>query len=217
MPSRESRPRRGLLLLCLLLAFGAAACRRQRATSTVVEPVPAQVVAQRPCVPTGPEVCFNGLDDNCNGLLDEGCGVWTGMVHFMASWAEPDVDVDLHVIDPGGQVAEVGHVSESGLTKHHDCPAQQNVCSGQNYESVYLEGDEPPPGLYRVTVRLDSLGSADPPIVVRLGARIGGTAHNLLVRLMHEQDESTLSFRLGGVSEEAESGVPSEARGTGTR
>lgn len=171
-----------------------------------------------PCVPTGPELCFNGLDDNCNGLLDEGCGVRSGLVHFMAAWAEEDVDVDLHVIDPAGEVAEVGHVNQSGLTKQHDCPGKQNLCYGQNYETVYSEGeDSPPPGAYAVTVRLDDLGSAEPPIVVRLGARLGGSSHNAIIRLMHEKDERTLTFHLDKVSEDPISGVPSAQSGTGTR
>lgn len=176
-----------------------------------------EVVLDAPCVPSGPELCFNGLDDNCNGLLDEGCGVRTGLIHFMAAWAEPDVDVDLHVTDPKGEVAEVGHVSESGLTKLHDCPGQQNLCYGQNYESVYLEGDEPLPGAYRVTVRLDALGSAEPPILVRVGARIGGTSHSAAVRLSEEGDEGSLIFRLREVSGAGRSELPSAQRGTGTR
>src|SRR5688572_32877815 len=30
--------------------------------------------ALEPCLPQGYEVCFNALDDNCNGALEEGCG-----------------------------------------------------------------------------------------------------------------------------------------------
>jgi tRNA (guanosine-2'-O-)-methyltransferase len=179
-------------------------------------------VADGPCVPSGPELCFNAHDDNCNGLLDEGCGVRSGLIHFMAAWAEADVDVDLHVTDPGGEVAEVGHVSERGLTKHQDCPGGQGVCYGQNYESVYLEGEDLAPGVYQVRVRLDALGSAEPPIVVRVGARLGDRTSNAVVHLLHEKDERTLSYRLPAVSAAAisagaGSAVGSTQRGSGTR
>ncbi len=178
---------------------------------------PSAPLLDGPCVPTGPELCFNALDDNCNGLLDEGCGVRSGLVHFMAAWAEPEVDVDLHVTDPGGEVAEVGHVSECGLTKVQDCPGDQNLCYGQNYESVHLDGDEPVAGEYRVAVRLDALGSAEPPITVRIGARLGGTSYNRLVQLTHEEDERVLTFRLGGDFGAEGLGVGSSPSGTGTR
>ena len=29
-----------------------------------------------PCLPGNHEICFNALDDNCNGALEEGCGVY---------------------------------------------------------------------------------------------------------------------------------------------
>lgn len=174
-------------------------------------------VVDGPCVPSGPELCFNALDDNCNGLLDEGCGVRSGLVHFMAAWAEADVDVDLHVTDPGGEVAEVGHVSERGLTKQQDCPGGQSLCYGQNYESVYLEGEDPAPGVYEVRIRLDDLGSAEPPIAVRVGARLGDATSNTVIHLLHEKDERILSYRLPEVSAPAVSGVASTERGPGTR
>jgi len=30
----------------------------------------------------GPEICGNAIDDNCNGIIDEGCGLRTGKVQF---------------------------------------------------------------------------------------------------------------------------------------
>ena len=41
------------------------------------------------CVPTGVELCFNAIDDNCNGVVDEGCGVATGPLQFSIAWSEP--------------------------------------------------------------------------------------------------------------------------------
>ena len=44
------------------------------------------VVLERACTPSGPELCFNARDDNCNGIIDEGCGVSTGLVQFVIAW-----------------------------------------------------------------------------------------------------------------------------------
>src|ERR1700723_3708068 len=54
------------------------------------------------CTPTGPEVCGNAIDDNCNGVIDEGCGILVGKVQFEAAWAEPTAVVELSVSDPQG-------------------------------------------------------------------------------------------------------------------
>src|SRR5687767_6998887 len=32
------------------------------------------------CTPTGVEVCFDARDNNCNGVLEEGCGLRTGIL-----------------------------------------------------------------------------------------------------------------------------------------
>jgi hypothetical protein len=73
------------------------------------------LVVERACTPTGPELCFNARDDNCNGIIDEGCGVHTGLVQFIIAWDEPQADVDLLVTDPNGELVEVGATSQSGL------------------------------------------------------------------------------------------------------
>ena len=146
-------------------------------------------VVKRACVPTGPEQCFNAIDDNCNGVLDEGCGVHTGAVQFAIAWDDPDADVDLNVIDPNGELVEVGRVTQSGLTKQRDCPGRNNACHGQNMENVYLEDGDPVAGKYSVSVRLERLGQSEPPIVVMLGARVGQKSYSLEVSLERPEDE----------------------------
>ncbi len=78
----------------------------------------------------------------------------------------------------------------------HDCPGTQNLCQGQNYENVYLEGEEPARGTYIVTLRLEALGDAEPPVSVSVGARIGGATRAAVVQLKAEDEEQTLRFSL---------------------
>ena len=153
-------------------------------------------VVKRACSPSGPELCFNAIDDNCNGVLDEGCGVHTGAIQFAIAWSDPDADVDLNVIDPNGELVEVGRLTQSGLTKQRDCPGRNNACHGQNMENVYLEGDEALSGKYSATVRLERLGQTAPPIFVMLGARVGQKTYSIEFKLERPEDEQqvTLEF-----------------------
>jgi tRNA (guanosine-2'-O-)-methyltransferase len=153
-------------------------------------------VIDRACVPSGPELCFNARDDNCNGILDEGCGVNTGLVQFAVAWAEAGADVDLRVTDPNGELVEVGRATQSGLVKDRDCPGKLNACRGQNMENVYLEDGDPARGKYRLRVRLEQLGAENPPIVVTLGARVGPKTYALELTLARAGDEHEVVFEL---------------------
>jgi hypothetical protein len=147
----------------------------------------------RAAVTTAAELCGNALDDNENGLADEGCGTPTGFIGFSVAWDEPTVDVDLRVIDPNGELAETGRPTGSGLVKERDCPGRESECRGRNVEHVYLERSEVLRGDYRVRVRLVSLGAAEPPVEVRFSARVGQRSHSALLSLERlEQDWETI-------------------------
>jgi hypothetical protein len=154
------------------------------------------VVVKQACTPTGPELCFNARDDNCNGIIDEGCGVATGLVQFAIAWDEPNADVDLQVMDPNGELAEVGRTAKSGLVKDRDCPGKSNACHGQNMENVYLEDGDPLRGKYRIRVRLEKLGGENPPIRVMLGARVGPKTYSLELELVKPEDEREVTIEL---------------------
>lgn len=150
----------------------------------------------RACVPEGPEECANARDDNCNGVIDEGCGTRMGLVQFVIAWTAPMADVDLLVVDPKGEFVEVGRPSAAGLVKERDCPGKRQECHGRNVENVYLDRDQATRGTYRVRVRLERLNDEDTPIRVTFGARVGPKTFSAELSLERQEEERELVFRL---------------------
>jgi tRNA (guanosine-2'-O-)-methyltransferase len=155
------------------------------------------VVIAAACVPTGPELCFNANDDNCNGVIDEGCGSQTGVLQFMIAWGDSPADVDLIVTDPNGARVHKGNRSiSSGLQLEKNCP--EEGCHGQNVENVFFEGNEPPRGKYIVEVKLVDPKGADLPVKVHLSARVGSRTYamDLAMAPAQSQDRQGFSFEL---------------------
>jgi tRNA (guanosine-2'-O-)-methyltransferase len=147
------------------------------------------------CVATGPELCLNAQDDDCNGVADEGCGLETGLAQFTIAWDAPGSDVDLHVIDPNGQLVEVGKLTRAGLVKQRDCPGRRDDCHGVNLENVYLEaGRKPVRGRFVLRVRLEKLGDEDLPVAVSLAARLGAATHQARFALERVGDERRIEL-----------------------
>ena len=154
-------------------------------------------VVDAACSPLGPERCYNARDDNCNGVIDEGCGLAAGLLQFTIAWAERQADVDLDVIDPGGELAEVGRVTASGLTKERDCPGRDDECKGLNIENVLLDAeDELTRGIYTVTIRLERISEIEEPVVVQFAARLGPKTYAAEVTLHKERDERQIVLTL---------------------
>jgi hypothetical protein len=126
------------------------------------------------CTPTGPELCFNAVDDNCNGVIDEGCGLQTGLLQFLIAWAASATDVNIIVVTPQNERVpeERTRSTASGFHLDRDCPGDEG-CGGQNVENVYFDGPDPPRGRYAVEIVLVDLHGVDPPVRVRFGARLG--------------------------------------------
>ncbi len=146
----------------------------------------------------GAEICFNGLDDNGNLLIDEGCGVAQSEVQFALAWAEPTADLDLYVSDPDGQLAVADAATSLGLALSADCPKESKTCGGQNFENVYLEQPDPAPGMYRVRVRLEKIPQTSELVEATLGVRTpkGTTGHRMV--FYSEGQEVFLEFEVPG-------------------
>jgi len=148
------------------------------------------------CTPSGIEICFDAFDNNCNGVIDEGCGLHTGILQFTIAWQAAEADVDLNVSGPEGELARLYEPNESGLMKDRDCPGADNQCRGQNIENVYLAEGRPRRGRYRVVVRLEELRDATPPIKVRLSTRLGQRHFSSVVELKDRNEERVFKFTL---------------------
>jgi hypothetical protein len=147
------------------------------------------------CTPSGAELCFDATDNNCNGVIDEGCGVDTGPLQFAISWPEGS-DVDLEVYDPSGNLAKPGERTEGALAKDRDCGRPQSSCHGQNMENVYFVGARPPAGRYRIEIKLDKPDDVRFPVKVRFGGRIGGKTFALDVEIASPEDAKVFAVSI---------------------
>ena len=203
----------GLVVLTLIAASGCVirtSARPPRARATVrvnagapPPPPPAQatvtVTANQPttatgvtvietsCVQGAQEQC-NGLDDNCNGQIDEGCGYSSGNIQITLGW-NTQADLDMYVMDPAGETISYQHKrSASGGHLDQDARGACNPNQANNaIENVYWDQANPPSGVYRVQVKYwdgsscsTNAGPTQLTLSIAVGGRIVG-AYNYMI------------------------------------
>ena len=181
---------------CILHARGGVRARPPRPRAQVVvradvappPPVQTTVVVQAPqpqlatgvtvvevsCAQGAQEVC-NGLDDNCDGQIDEGCGYSSGDIQITLFW-QGGADIDMYVTDPMGETISYSHTqSQSG--GHLDQDARGDCLRSQanpTIENVYW-GPNPPSGRYQIELHHFSAcrsGGGATPVTVSIA--VGG-------------------------------------------
>ncbi len=133
-------------------------------------------VVEATCTPGAQEAC-DGLDNNCNGAIDEGCGYSTGQVQITLAW-NTGADIDLYVTDPWNETINYSsRNSQSG--GHLDIDARGACNSGQyqTVENVYWDTNQPPPGVYKVEVHYwagSNCSTSAGPTPITLSISVGG-------------------------------------------
>jgi len=132
-------------------------------------------VIEASCTQGAQETC-NGLDDNCNGQIDEGCGYASGAIQITLAWAG-GADIDMYVTDPGGETISYSHTqaSSGGML---DQDARGNCRPNQpnnTIENVYWNTPQPPSGNYQVALHYwGECNSGAGPTMTTLSIAVGG-------------------------------------------
>lgn len=144
-------------------------------------------VVEASCTQGAQEVC-NGLDDNCNGQIDEGCGYSSGNIQITLAWSG-GADLDMYVRDPAGETISYQHTvsQQTGGNLDQDARGACNPNQPNNtIENVYW-GDNPPQGDYAVEVHYwdgsacsTSAGPTQMTLSISVGGRVLG-AYNYVI------------------------------------
>ncbi|MBI4700143.1 MAG: OmpA family protein [Deltaproteobacteria bacterium] len=176
------------------------------------------------CAPEGADVCFDAIDNDCDGLYDIGCGYRSGALQWTLAWKTGD-DLDLHVIGPDGV-----HVffrnrqgGRAGLELDVDCLGDFGSgtnCPAQNVENIFSPPTKRPmEGTYRgwVQVFQPTAGDDGRLIEAMLGGRLAGKSFRMPLRLVAQEGERIFfAFAIGKDSDrdgvvDREDACPGEA------
>lgn len=172
----------------------------------VVEASPPPPAVVRPAIAAlaveceaGKQETCNALDDDCNGVIDDGCGYQSGGLQVTIGW-NTAADLDLYVTDPSGDVIYYNEQHERSSAGGHldhdargDCRREQKH---RRVENAYWP-DPAPSGNYRVELHYFSPCSnsalTDAVVSVAFGGKLLGS---YAVRLEPEQRVEALSLEI---------------------
>ncbi len=151
------------------------------------------------CVEKSSETC-NALDDDCDGVIDEGCGYNTGAIQITMKW-DTGADIDLYVTDPAGETIyynqKYRRSSSGGFMDHDargDCRPEQD---NPRIENAFWSNPEPPGGEYRIELHYfgpcGDHGPTRTTISIAVGGRVVGSFN---YDLEPEQRKEVASFTL---------------------
>jgi outer membrane protein OmpA-like peptidoglycan-associated protein len=147
------------------------------------------------CTPTGKEVCYDGIDNDCDGTYDDTCGYAPGSLQWTLVWTGDD-DLDLHVVGPDGVEVWAGHKrgGQAGLALDRDCRGKFGPpCEGGNVENIYVDrATRPVEGTYQIWVEVaqtadgvaTSSAGGTRKIGVRLAGRLAGKTYSMPLSLL---------------------------------
>lgn len=169
-----------------------------RAPSLDVQPSAGGTVVQSACKKGLPEEC-NAIDDNCDGVIDEGCGYKGGDIQITLTW-NTGADIDLIVTDPKGETVfynQQNRNSSSGGHMDHDargdCRPEQ---SHSRIENVYWEASRPR-GEYKILLNYFSPCGDNAETETTLSIAIGGVVAGTFRHTLEPEERiSAATFRI---------------------
>ena len=139
------------------------------------------------CDASADERC-NGVDDDCDDGIDEGCGVSAGRLQITAFWTS-GADIDLYVVDPRGETLSFQRPTSVGGGELER--ASRGRCEGRAVEAASIESVRwpertvPSPGTYEVYLHywgecLSGAGAAEVIVSVSAGRPVGSWSIGLV-------------------------------------
>jgi hypothetical protein len=141
-----------------------------------LEPQAGVDVVETTCDRDRSEKC-NGLDDNCNGEIDEGCGYRSGTIQVTLAW-DTGADLDLYVTDPKGDMLSFQNDEvASGGRLDHDGRGQCEPDADHNHiENAFWERALPALGTYKIAVHYyGECASGAGPTAATVSVAVGGS------------------------------------------